>query len=203
MLVRKNQLQGDKPAGSTTMEKSRLTQERTLALRRQDYAEVEDIDAKLADLVAATAPSSDRNRKDGITDVLAKVNERNRKANHEVVRKAEIMEVERKRRERKLASAGGTITPHDPSARLKTLPRLFNAATPSSRFVILSPALFSFTCVSLAHFFFFLHNVYCVQARNSEPRWHTSTTASTYCYAFCVSTPAFGTVRADHWQIHI
>jgi RNA polymerase-associated protein RTF1 len=135
MLARKNQLQGDKPAGTSTMEKSRLTQARTLALRRQDYAEVDDIDAKLADLAATTSPSKDRHRKDDIADMLAKVNERNRKANHEVVRKAEIMEVERKRRERKLATTGGSSTPHDPSARLKTLPRLFNAATPSSRFV--------------------------------------------------------------------
>jgi hypothetical protein len=136
MLVRKHLLQGDKPAGSITMEKSRLNQERTLALRRQDFTEVEAIDAKLTDLAATTAPPGDHNRKDDVTDMLAKVNERNRKANHEVVRKAEIREVERKRRERKIASAGGTVTPHDPSARLKKLPRLFNAATPSSRFVI-------------------------------------------------------------------
>ncbi|KAG6823259.1 hypothetical protein H0H93_003955 [Arthromyces matolae] len=50
----------------------------------------------------------------------------------EAVRKAELAEAERKRRERKLA-ASGTATPVDPSARLKIKPRLFDIATPTSR----------------------------------------------------------------------
>jgi RNA polymerase-associated protein RTF1 len=131
MLARKNMLQSTKhSAGWLTMEKSRLTQARTLAIRRQDYDEVKDIDAKLEALALSTATSTERTRDDGSADMLAKVNERNRKANLEAVRKAEIMEAERKRRERKLA-ASGTATQQDPSARLKILPRLFNAATTS------------------------------------------------------------------------
>src|ERR1700759_3729444 len=67
-------------------------------------------------------------------DKLAKVNERNRKANLEAVRRAELAEAERKRKERKLAAMhGGELrpsTPHDPSARLKTVPKVFAAATP-------------------------------------------------------------------------
>ncbi|KNZ72520.1 RNA polymerase-associated protein [Termitomyces sp. J132] len=126
MLARKNQLNKKTTAISATMEKSRLMQARTLAQRRNDYNEVAEIDAKLAELT----PSQPQ--KDESVDLLAKVNERNRKANMEAVRKAELAEVERKRRERKLA-ASGTATPVDPSARLKIKPRLFDAATPTSR----------------------------------------------------------------------
>lgn len=119
------------------MEKSRLNQARTLAIRRKDYTEIEQIDKQLAVLNADLAERNrdkDENRRD---DVLAKVNERNRKANMEAVRNAELREAERKRRERKLLAAGnsGTATPtFDPSARLKTVPKVFN-----SRLVSYSP----------------------------------------------------------------
>ncbi|EGO26839.1 hypothetical protein SERLADRAFT_464355 [Serpula lacrymans var. lacrymans S7.9] len=129
MLARKSQLQANKhSAGWITMERSRLTQARTLALRRQDYSEVADIDAKLAEL---PLPVNVREEEGTLNDRLAKVNERNRKANLEAIRKAELQEAERKRRERKLAAAGasGTATPTDPSARLKTIAKTFNTAS--------------------------------------------------------------------------
>lgn len=107
-------------------------QAKTLAIRRQDYAEVTEIEAKLAELPAIPTPARS-GVEESLSDKLAKVNERNRKANLEAVRKAELMEAERKRRERKL-NASGTATPADPSARLKTVPRLFNDTT--SRFVL-------------------------------------------------------------------
>ncbi|PSR75691.1 hypothetical protein PHLCEN_2v8982 [Hermanssonia centrifuga] len=109
------------------MEKSRLAQARTLALRRNDFAEVEQIDAKLALLTGDSARNEEN-----VGDMLAKVNERNRKANLEAVRKAELLEIERKRRERKLAaSANGTATP--PADRLRMLSK-----TLDSRFVSLT-----------------------------------------------------------------
>jgi RNA polymerase-associated protein RTF1 len=131
VLARKSLLSAKQSPVFNKMEKSRLMQARTLAIRRQDAAEVQVIDAQLAELTAREEPENAR--QDG-TDMLARVNERNRKANLEAVRKAELMEAERKRRERKLAAMGGSgaLTPSDPSARLKTLPRLFE----SSRFVL-------------------------------------------------------------------
>ncbi|KDR77150.1 hypothetical protein GALMADRAFT_246379 [Galerina marginata CBS 339.88] len=130
MLARKNQLQGTKNTGLSALERSSLNQKRTLAMRRHDHAEVAEIDVMLAE-DAANAPEPVRS---GDSDMLAKVNERNRKANMESVRKAEVFEAERKRRERKLASQnGGTSTPIDPSARLKILPRTFNSNTPTTR----------------------------------------------------------------------
>jgi len=141
MLARKSQLQAANQIGLSTLERSRLIQQRTMALRRQDYIEVEQIDAKLE-----LAKTQEPVKPETSIDLLAKVNERNRKANMEAVRKAEIAESERKRRERKLASqGGGTSTPSDPSARLKILPRTFNSNTPTRfvfRFVFMALFLF-------------------------------------------------------------
>ena len=108
MLQRKRDINAsaNKSLTSLTMERSRLQQARTLAIRRQDYAEVAQIDAKLAEL-QANAPA--KSREESSTDVLAKLNERNRRLNQEQVRKAERAEMERKRRERQLRA--GTATP--------------------------------------------------------------------------------------------
>ncbi len=113
------------------MERSRLQQARTLAFRRQDYAEVAQIDAKLAEL-QASAPV----REEGAADVLARVNERNRRLNQEQVRKAERAEMERKRRD-KLLRAGAAATPTggalDAAARLRA--KMLGAGTSRSVFV--------------------------------------------------------------------
>jgi len=131
MLARKSQLQSGKSSGMITVERSGLNAARTLALRRNDLEEVTQIDARLAALGDPV-----KSRSEEAVDPLAKVNERNRKANMEAVRRAELAEAERKRRERKLAAAGTLVPVLDPSARLKTVPRLFNSATPTaSRFI--------------------------------------------------------------------
>ncbi|KAH9017356.1 plus-3-domain-containing protein [Lactarius deliciosus] len=124
MLRAKSQLQGDsgKPqaANWAKLERGRLTQLRTLAVRRNDKAEVTVLDAQLADLAVENPPAPTDLAGDA-SALLAKVNERNRKANLEAIRRAELQEAERKRRERRL----GTPTALDPSARLRTVPRLF------------------------------------------------------------------------------
>lgn len=128
MLARRYAIQPKRQsATSATMERSRLEQERTLALRRNDYAEVEQLEAKLAEL-DSTTPSAVA-ATDERSELLAQVNERNRKANLDAVRQAEAFEAERKRRERKLAAAGRVSTPTDPSARLKTVPRVFESSS--------------------------------------------------------------------------
>jgi RNA polymerase-associated protein RTF1 len=126
MVARKNQFNQQQSAAAITMERSRLIQAKTLAVRRRDYAEVAEIEEKLKELPVVQITREEE--EESLADKLAKVNERNRKANLEGVRKAELLEVERKRRERKLANAGasGVATPSDPSARLKIIPRTFN-----------------------------------------------------------------------------
>ncbi|KAL7284626.1 hypothetical protein ACG7TL_001922 [Trametes sanguinea] len=121
MLARKQAINASKQSpAALALERSRLHQARTLAVRRQDYAEVADIDARLAQLTAL-APPREAQREEGSSDILAKLNERNRKANQEAVRKAERAELERKRRERSLRA--GTATPtgnlSDAASRLR------------------------------------------------------------------------------------
>ena len=75
-------------------------QARQLASKRGDTAELEQIDAKLSQLMAEARPARGRKEGEGEdrADILARVNERNRKANQEAVRKAEHAEAERRRR---------------------------------------------------------------------------------------------------------
>ena len=123
MLKRKSELQGEtgKPqANWATLERARLMQARTLAMRRNDKAEVATLDAQLAELAVESAPVQSESTEEA-SAILAKVNERNRKANLEAIRRAELQEADRKRRERRI----GTPTAFDPSARLRTVPRMF------------------------------------------------------------------------------
>jgi len=123
MLRRKSQLQGDavKPqANRVSLERARLMQERNLALRRNDKEDAAKLDIQLAEL-AVESPPVHSDPPESSSALLAKVNERNRKANHEAIRRAELQEAERKRRERRF----GTPTIVDPSARLRTVPRMF------------------------------------------------------------------------------
>ncbi|KAJ7030799.1 plus-3-domain-containing protein [Mycena alexandri] len=124
-------------------ERSRLTAERTLAMRRQEWGEVRRVEAKSKEAGAVQQPAD---RRAAEPDLLAKVNERNRKANAEAVRKMEAAEAERKRRERKLAKTqqgqggeGVDMRILDPSARLRTVPRVWESATPGSRCVSGTP----------------------------------------------------------------
>ena len=133
MLARKRVMSSKQSAVSVRMEKSRLTQARTLALRRQDLTEVRSIDAQLTELNAA---NPEVEREGTATDIMAKVNERNRRANLEATRKAEQMEAERRKRERKLAAATRASNSPAPSslaapklgvpryARVATLPKI-------------------------------------------------------------------------------
>lgn len=132
MLERKKQSSNAKPPGWATLEKSRLNQARALALRRHDFTEVAELDRQLAATFGEVVSTADPTKED---DVLAKLSEKNRKANLDAVRKAELLEAERRRRERKLALSGhsGTSTPTDPSARLRTIPRTLISQNSPSR----------------------------------------------------------------------
>jgi RNA polymerase-associated protein RTF1 len=125
MLRRKSQLQGDagkSQANRVTLEKARLVQARTLALRRNDRKEAAMFHAQLAELAVESSPATPEPTEDA-SALLAKVNERNRKANQEAIRRAELQEAERKRRERRL----GTPTLLEPNGRLRTVPRMFHS----------------------------------------------------------------------------
>ena len=118
MLTRKQTIDAARQVSThSTLERSRLNQERTLASRRGDQAEVAALDAKIAEM-EANKPQS---RTEESSELLARVNERNRRLNMEQVRKAERAELERKRRDRERRA--GTATPTqsvlDAAGRLK------------------------------------------------------------------------------------
>ena len=128
MLRRKNQLQGD--AGKSqvnrmTLERARLMQARTLALRRNDKADAGMLDVQLAKLAVESSHPKPEHTEDACA-FLAKVNERNCKANQEATRRAELQEAERKRRERR-----GTPTV-EPSRCHECLIRGTDTFSPSS-----------------------------------------------------------------------
>ncbi|KAJ7085956.1 hypothetical protein C8R44DRAFT_752767 [Mycena epipterygia] len=104
MVTRRYQLvaQGT-PVTSIVAERSRLMTQLTLAQRRQDWTEVAAIDAQLTKVEAPTGNAPD--------DRLARVNERNRKANLEAVRCTEVLEAKHKRRERKNRGKAGASVP--------------------------------------------------------------------------------------------
>ncbi|KAJ7918134.1 hypothetical protein B0H13DRAFT_1993489 [Mycena leptocephala] len=134
MIARKRQLAANGSSTSLSVaERSRLTAQRTLAERRHDYEEMRQIEEQLSKLTEGGSGVATPAEEEP-ADRLTRVNERNRKANMEAVRKAELLEAERKRRERKMRGEGGdALRVIDPSARLKTVPRLFESATPTSR----------------------------------------------------------------------
>lgn len=126
ILSRKKALNPSRPSiAQAVTQRASLHQARSLAVSRRDLAELASIDAQLAQLEQAS-PSKKRERDEDGGDLLAKVNERNRRANDEQVRRAEAAELERKRAKRR-AGANGNDQSHDPSARLKTVPKLFSS----------------------------------------------------------------------------
>lgn len=117
MLEKRRSLQqsasegGGVPTGAlAAIERERLKHMRLLAFKRNDHAEVLELDVKLEALgggVTNTAAEDAEKERDR----LAQVNERNRKANLEAVRKAELAEAERKRMRRKIEGISRTGTP--------------------------------------------------------------------------------------------
>jgi RNA polymerase-associated protein RTF1 len=131
VLLRKSQIQERaNPSGKTNsarlLEKTRISQMRNLAMKRNDRAEVAVLDKQLEELLATIAVSpGSMEREPEVVDIMAKVNERNRKANQEAMRLAAQADSERKRKERQAALTGAGNVSLDPSARLRTVPRMF------------------------------------------------------------------------------
>ena len=141
MIARKKMMADKRSVAELTWERARLNQQLHLAQQRQDEEEVFELREQLAAIDAEMSSRSsgpERQQEETLADKLAKVNERNRKANAESIRSAELREAERRRKE-KLAHANGTATPtstYDPSARLRTVPRLFNPRLVSRLFFL-------------------------------------------------------------------
>ncbi|KIO24932.1 hypothetical protein M407DRAFT_76345 [Tulasnella calospora MUT 4182] len=113
MIARQKELKKKITAGELYSKKAGLNTQRMLASKRGERDEVAKIDAQLAALESSWKP--DTPGSSGPEDVLAKINERNRRANLESMRKADLELAKRKRD----AAAGGAVP--DLSARVKTI----------------------------------------------------------------------------------
>jgi RNA polymerase-associated protein RTF1 len=114
MLEKKRALQaasGALTGQALTLARSKLNQERLLAQRRNDWDEVKQIDAELAELAGDRSKTEGAEDKDDPAARLTRINERNRAANLEAVRRAELADAERKRLRRRLESRTATPDP--------------------------------------------------------------------------------------------
>ncbi|KAG9018124.1 hypothetical protein FRB90_012212 [Tulasnella sp. 427] len=115
MIARQKELKKNLTAGELFAKKATLNTARMLALKRGERDEVARIDKELATLDSAWKNEPPANAAGTRPeDALAKINERNRRANLESMRVAHLAEVKRKRE----AAAGGLV---DLSARVKTV----------------------------------------------------------------------------------
>lgn len=79
------------------LERQKLTHARELAQRRRDFAESTELEKQIAALdVAQGSVAADE--PDDREDISAKISERNRLANSETIRRAEIAEAERRKK---------------------------------------------------------------------------------------------------------
>lgn len=134
MIARAKEVRNTRTAGELFAEKSSLNTHRTLAVKKNDRAEIARLDLLIEKL---EAEQNQRSQSQHISngkstngtatptaqplpkpvDALTRVNERNRKANLEQMRKADMEMAAKRKRE---ALAGGPVI-QDLSARVKTV----------------------------------------------------------------------------------
>lgn len=171
VLLRKSQIQeranpSSKTNAARLLEKTRIIQMRNLAMKRNDRAEVAVLDKQLEEILATIAADPNfKEREPEVADIMAKVNERNRKANQEAMRLAAQADAERRRKERQAALTGAGNVPIDPSARLKTVPRMF-----ASRLVLLRRLPVS----DQTHLFLLMVVLRALKARDTRQCYSTS-----------------------------
>ena len=135
MLKAKHEFSDNRPSFQALLSrKATLHQQLSLAQNRREQEEITRIETELSDLKHAHPELfADIAKRGEMTDRTAIVNERNRKANLEVVRLQEEAERERRRKAALGASlvagqtssrSGSPFVKADLSARVKTLPRL-------------------------------------------------------------------------------
>ncbi|BGP47819.1 RNA polymerase-associated protein rtf1 [Rhodotorula kratochvilovae] len=95
--------------------RTRLKLQRDHAIAAGDEAKVKDLNEQLARFDAPVQDQDDRARK---------INERNRANNRDEIRRAEAKSQEQRRKQNELLARGDTDVKIDPSARVKTMPRL-------------------------------------------------------------------------------
>lgn len=119
MVKKRSKLSAGRGANAV-IERSTLENQRQIAVDQGNDKEVAMIDEKLVDLEALNAPKVSSGK--GKDDMFALVNERNRKANQEEIRKAELSELEARRK----AALNKDAVSSDPFSRLRTTVKIFH-----------------------------------------------------------------------------
>ncbi|BGP31742.1 RNA polymerase-associated protein rtf1 [Rhodotorula toruloides] len=108
-LAKKNR----QPGGAAA--RVRLKMQRDHAMHNGDFEKAAELSAQLAELEGPAADDADRTKR---------INDRNRAANREEVKRAEARSQEERRKISEALQRGDTSVKVDPSARVKTMPRL-------------------------------------------------------------------------------
>ncbi|KAG5354497.1 RNA polymerase-associated protein [Yarrowia sp. B02] len=124
MVRRRSKLSAGRGANAV-IERSVLENRRQIAEDQGDEDEVAKIDEQLAELEARNVPKPVSSQK----DKFAEVNARNRKANQESIRKAELVDLEARRK----AAMSNSGVNADPFSRLKTTVKIFHGSAEEIR----------------------------------------------------------------------
>ncbi|KAK9456494.1 hypothetical protein V1511DRAFT_497739 [Dipodascopsis uninucleata] len=121
MIDLRQKLSANMPSNAV-MQKTLLSQKRIIALSQNDLEEVSAIDAQISVIDERQSAKLNIATSDTPLEKLAKVNERNRRANLDEIRKAEIKASEQRR---KAALQKKSTVTSDPFSRLRTNARMY------------------------------------------------------------------------------
>lgn len=117
IIQRRQKLTGNSLSTNVVLEKAILQERRAVALENGRFDEVQKIDSQLDSLERSLSKHKRRSE----LDKLSKVNERNRKANLEEIRKAELAAADARRK----AALNNDFNAGNPFLRLRTAARMF------------------------------------------------------------------------------
>ncbi|KAK9360669.1 hypothetical protein V1504DRAFT_469157 [Lipomyces starkeyi] len=121
---------------NAVIQKTMLNQKRLIAMNHGDMEEVAEIDRQISAIDHRQTVKLSTTVLESPLQMLAKVNERNRRANQDEIRKAEIKATEVRR---KAMLANKSQVTSDPFSRLKTNPRMYYDSAEEASGVVANP----------------------------------------------------------------
>ncbi|KAK9325725.1 hypothetical protein V1517DRAFT_145785 [Lipomyces orientalis] len=121
---------------NAVIQKTMLNQKRLIAMNNGDMEEVAEIDSQIKAIDQRQTVKLSTTVLESPLQMLAKVNERNRRANQDEIRKAEIKATEVRR---KAMLANKSQVTSDPFSRLKTNPRMYYDSAEEASGVVANP----------------------------------------------------------------
>lgn len=119
MIAKREELESDVAGVNIIMKKKSIQQQRVIALENQDFETAEKLEKELQNIDNEVSQARKTEE-----SVLARVNERNKKLNQELIRKAELKAIELKLKDQ---------NKDDPFSRLKTRTKMFYTGSSSDK----------------------------------------------------------------------